>query len=81
MCGFRKRVPVGHAAGARRGRKRIGDFLAMPRIGFGEFSSAPAAHGLRQVALKIAEERERLGRTPFLAHEQQRRRGLQQQHG
>ena len=58
-------------------RCRVRDLRRQSGIGeFGkarEFLAAPLAHGFRQLALEVAEERKRLVRPPLLAHEQHRR--------
>ncbi len=51
------------------------------RVGFGEFLAPAVAHRFRELALEVAEERKRLARAPFVAHEQQRRRRREQRHG
>ena len=74
MHGPARGIPVEHRARARVGRQRVGNVIAVMRVSFGEFLLAPVAYGVRQVAFEIAEKRERFGRPPFFAHEQQRRR-------
>ena len=55
-------------------RARVGN--ALPRglvpetLEAGEFAPAACDHFLRQLAVEITEERKRLLRAPFLAHEQ-----------
>ena len=56
------------------GIERIGDLVAIFRIGPGIFAAAALAHGIGKFALEIAEEREGRLRAPFLAHEQHRDR-------
>ena len=80
-----RRLGRAHSNPARRRSRvvfgeRIGNFVAVLGIGLGEFALAALAHGVGQFAFEVAEERKGLGRAPFLAHEQQRRRRLQQQH-
>ena len=43
-----------------------------------ELTSPALAHRVRQLVVKIGEEAERLGRAPFLAHEQERNVGRKQ---
>src|SRR5688572_27146223 len=47
----------------------------------GKFFLASVTDCVRKVAGEVAEEWKRLGRAPFLPHVEQRRAGLEQQHG
>ena len=80
-AGSLARVPIEHGGIARLSRQRIGDFVAVlrhrPRA---NSRLRPLRTASASSPLEIAEKRERLGRAPLLAHEQQRRRRLQQQH-
>ena len=57
-----------------------GSGIVARELGIGglEFLASAFAHRVRERPLEIAKERKRLGRSPFLAHEQERRhRGKQ----
>src|SRR6516165_4885329 len=72
------RVPIEHSSIAGRLRQRIGNVgAAMLGVDLSKCILAALAYGVRQLACEIAEEGEWLGRAPFLAHEQEGRRGLQ----
>src|SRR5262249_9521661 len=50
--------------------ERIRHIIAVGLISFSELASPPLANRLRELAIEIAEERERRACAPFLAHEQ-----------
>ena len=60
-----QRVPIEHRGLKRRRRKRIGHLVAVFRIGPGVFPAAALAHGFGEIALEIAEERERRLSSPI----------------
>ena len=70
----RSHLPVQHRGSQGRSRADR-EFVAIFRIGAGEFPAPPLADGLGEIALEIAEKRKRCCRTPFLAHEQHRHIG------
>src|SRR2546426_882040 len=77
----RARVPVELRRAEGLFGERIGWLVAQRAVGGCEFGAPAVAHGVRQRALKIAEERKRLPRSPFLAHEQERRHRREQGDG
>src|SRR3569623_2849123 len=58
--------------------ERIGDVVAESLISLFEFSPPSLAHGLREVALEIAEKRKQSCCAPFFAHEQHWRQRREQ---
>ena len=69
--------------GAEHGllRQWIGHVLAALLVRLGKLFSPPVADRVGKLALKIAEERKRPPRAPFVAHEHQRRRRREQRDG
>ena len=86
LCGVCSRsLPVELGRGKGRFGHRVGDALAHRRVlelrEAGELVAPALAHGVGQIGPEIAEERERLRRRPFLAHEQHRHLRQQQVDG
>src|SRR6266851_4845550 len=69
---FVARVPIEDGGSKRQGIQRVGNPIAVLRIGAGKLLAPAVAYGIRKLALEIAEERERCFRAPFFAHEQHR---------
>ena len=68
------------------GRERVRIRNVRPRRFAGELGKLPElapaalAHGVRHLVVEIGEKAERLRRAPFLAHEQERNVGREQEH-
>jgi hypothetical protein len=73
-------APVEHRRPERLQCQGIWPLSGEIAVGVLEFRVASAAHRLRQLAGKIAKKRKRPRRSPFLAHEHQRRHRRQQCH-
>ena len=71
-------LPIEHRGSHGRYVQRIGNLVAIFRIGLGEFLAPAVADGVGEFTLEIAEEREGSLRAPFLAHEQHRHHRRQQ---
>src|SRR5262245_55397616 len=78
MLWLRSRRPIQNRGADSPFRKRFGNLIAVSFVGFREFPLAALPDRLRKLALQVAEEWERGGRTPFLPHEQERRHWRQQ---
>src|SRR5262249_37982326 len=66
-------MPVQDRRLKRLFRKGIGNFGTDLVVGCLELGATAPAHRFRQSAMEVAEKPERRGRSPFLAHEQERR--------
>src|SRR5258707_15834885 len=66
---FVARVPVEDGGSKRQGIQRVGNPIAVLRIGAGKFLAPADAYGARKLALETAEERARCFRAPFFAHD------------
>ena len=77
-------TPVEHRALERRLGLGIGNVRAGRLIGelreAGELAPPALGHARAQIRAEIAEEEERLGRGPFLAHEEEGQGGREEEH-